>query len=504
MSDTATIALEVPDLEGLDRVSDGELIERMRAWGEARRFVDAGMSRLAAEVKARSSLELGHDGLAQRSGLRTPDALVSSVTGTSGPEARTMVAVGEMLDAPSPWLAEVASGVGAGEVSVGAAAAIQQGLGLPSADVAADDLADAAHRLVTEAATLPPEKVARRARELRDQLDADGVADREAMLRQKRFLRLTPLPDGMTRVSGLLDPESAALVTDAIDCVTSPRRGGPRFVDETQKARAEAIITDTRSTEQLTLDALVEMIRIAGAADPGRVFGTRKPGVRIHATVADLDRRTGCRTPRRSNRRDLHRHRPTTSLRRRVPPDPVRRLRPRPRPGTHPTPVHRKTAHRARRHLGRMRHPRLRPTTLLDRSPPRRRMGQTPRPHRCDQRGPALPPPPHVDPRPRPTNPPPRHPILDRPTTRQPTQTPTHAPRVQEPHPPESTTRNRRTKQRADTRRLAAPRGVQRRAPASPGSAGSRGAWWSRLTIPRFQYPLAATCSAGRPSSWRR
>lgn len=293
MTPTATIALEVPDLAGLDRASDLELIERMRRWAEARRFVDAGMSRLAAEVTTRSSLELGHDGLAQRSGMRTPDALVSSVTGMSGPEARAMVAVGEMLDAPSPWLAEVATGVGNGDVSVGAAAAIQQGLGLPSADVAADDLADAAHTLMVEAAILPPEKVARRARELRDQLDADGVADREVLLREKRFLRLTPLPDGMTRVSGLLDPESAALVTDAIDLVTAPRRGGPRFVDRTQKARAEAIVNDSRTTEQLALDALVEMVRIAGAADEGRVFGTRKPGVRLHATVADLDRRAG-------------------------------------------------------------------------------------------------------------------------------------------------------------------------------------------------------------------
>jgi hypothetical protein len=293
MIPTATITLEVPDLEGIDRASDLDLIECMRRWGEARRRVEAGMSRLAAQVKARSSLELGYDGLAQRSGMRTPDALVSSVTGASGPEARTMVTVGEMLTAPSPWLAEVAAGVSAGDVSIGAAAAIQQGLGSPNADIAADDLADAAHTLVVEAATLPPEKVARKARELRDELDAQGVADREAHLREKRFLRLTPLPDGMTRIAGLLDPESAALVTDAIDLVTAPRRGGPRFVDETQKARADAIVSDPRTTDQLALDALVEMVRIAGSADEGRVFGTRKPGVRVHVTVADLERRDG-------------------------------------------------------------------------------------------------------------------------------------------------------------------------------------------------------------------
>ncbi len=293
MSTTAMIGLEVPDLEGLERAGDLEIIEWMRRWGEARRLIDAGLSRLAGEVKARSSLEVGHDGLAQRSGARTADALVSQVTGTSGAEARALVTVGELMDAPSPWLAEVADGVGAGDVSVAAAAAIQQGLGAPSSDVAADDLADAAHILVVEAAILPPEKVARRARELRDQLDADGVADREALLRDKRFLRLTPLPDGMTRVSGLLDPESAALVTDAIDLVTAPRRGGPRFVDPTQKARADDVVNDSRTTDQLALDALVEMVRIAGAADEGRVFATRKPSVRVHVTVADLDRRRG-------------------------------------------------------------------------------------------------------------------------------------------------------------------------------------------------------------------
>ena len=293
MSTTAMIGLEVPDLEGLDRASDRDIIEWMRRWGEARRLVDAGLSRLAGEVKARSSLELGLGGLAQRSGARTADAFVSQVTGTSGHEARALVTVGEMMEAPSPWLAEVAGGVGAGDVSVAAAAAIQQGLGVPTSDVAADDLADAAHTLVVEAAILPPEKVARRARELRDQLDADGVADREALLREKRFLKLIPLPDGMTRLTGLLDPESAALVTDAIDLVTAPRRGGPRFVDPAQKARADAIVGDSRTTEQLTLDALVEMVRIAGAADDGRVFATRKPGVRVHITVADLDRRAG-------------------------------------------------------------------------------------------------------------------------------------------------------------------------------------------------------------------
>jgi hypothetical protein len=198
-----------------------------------------------------------------------------------------------LLDAPPVWLGDVAAGVADGSVSVGAAAAIVTGLGEPTADVGADDLLDAAQTLVAEAASLPPEKVAKRARELRDELDAAGIADREEALRQKRLLRLTPRPDGMTSIFGLLDPESAALVTDAIDCVTAPRRNGPRFLDDTERARADAIMNDPRTTEQLALDALVEMIRIASVADPGRVFGIRKPAVRVHVDASDLEQREG-------------------------------------------------------------------------------------------------------------------------------------------------------------------------------------------------------------------
>jgi len=285
--------LEVPDLSAISAASDGELISTMRAWAQARRIVDAGLATLAGEVAARSTFELGYGGLAQRAGARTADGLVSQLTGTSGVEARAITTVGAMMTAPAPWLGEVATRVAAGDVSVGAAAAIQTGLGSPSPTVAADDLADAAHSLLSTAEGLPPEKVARHARELRDELDEAGVADREAAMREKRFLRLTPQADGMTRLFGLLDPESAALVKDAMDAVTSPRRGGPRFVDPAATARAEAIVNDPRTTEQLSLDALVQMVRIATTADAGRVFGVRQPAVRVHVTATDLKRGSG-------------------------------------------------------------------------------------------------------------------------------------------------------------------------------------------------------------------
>jgi len=292
----AATVIELPELSSVARASDSELERLLGVVAAAKRRVDACAAVLAGEVERRSDRELGYSGLAQRTGDRTADGFVARVTGASGVEARQLVTVGKLLDAPPPWLSGVAAGVDSGEVSIGAAAAITTGLGAPSGSVAADDLLDAADRLLVETAGLPPEKVARRAREVRDELDAAGVADREAQLREKRFLRLTPLPDGMTRIFGMLDPESAALVTDAIDCVTAPRRGGPRFLNPDELARVEAMERDPRTTEQIAVDALVQMIRIAGAADSGRVFGVRKPAVRVHLDSRDLAAGEGAAT----------------------------------------------------------------------------------------------------------------------------------------------------------------------------------------------------------------
>lgn len=288
MSALATAAIEVPDLSVLRRVSDTELQDALRAWGATRKRVDAVLAALSGEVRRRSARERGAAGLAQSSGSRTPDVFVTQATGLSGVEARQLVSVGGMLDGEDPWLAPVAEAVAAGEVSVGAAAAIRAGLGTPTPLVAADDLQDAAERLAREAATLPPEKVARLAREARDDLDPVGVATREEQLRSKRWLRFTPLPSGMTGVRGELDPESSAVVADAVGALLAPRRGGPRFVDSEELARAEALEKDPRTHEQLAVDALVELVRVATAADPDRVFGRRRPAVVVHVDARDL------------------------------------------------------------------------------------------------------------------------------------------------------------------------------------------------------------------------
>jgi hypothetical protein len=288
---TASDPLVIPDLSGMARLADAELMTLQSTLAAGRRRLDAASAAVAGEIARRSAHDLGYSGLAQRLGARTPEKLVARLAGLSAPEARAMVTVGESLGADAPWLDAVKEAVVAGEVSVGAAAAISVGLGRPTDDVSADELAAAATDLIDEAAHQTPERVAVQARKARDDLDVAGVAEREAQVRSRRFLRLIPQDDGMTRLVGLLDPESAALVTDALDRVTMPRRGGVRFVDPDEQVRAEAIVADTRTTEQLALDAFVHMVRLAGRVDDGRIFGERGPAVRVHVSLADLERR---------------------------------------------------------------------------------------------------------------------------------------------------------------------------------------------------------------------
>jgi hypothetical protein len=94
--------------------------------------------------------------------------------------------------------------------------------------------------------------------------------------------------DGMTAINGLLDPLSAALVRDAFDRVTMPRRAGVRFVDPLEQQRREDAMSDTRSIEQLMADAFVEMVKTAAAADKGKLFGSKTPAVRLHVRASDV------------------------------------------------------------------------------------------------------------------------------------------------------------------------------------------------------------------------
>lgn len=316
----AVAVFDVPALarieaEVVEALGDEALLTLQARLADLRRRTETNLAVLAEEVARRSHHSLGHDGLAQRLGRRTAHQLVQQVTQTSAREAAALVRVGAMLGGvdskaagrgagvsptpaahpTSPWLEPIATAIATARLSVEAGDTVARALGQPDQYVTAGHLSSAATQLVAEAAVLTLEQLAVRARNARALLDLDGqpeqVAEREQALRDRRYLFLSRQADGMTRLSGLLDPESAAVVRDAVDGATSPRRGGPRFVSPGERTRAEKLLRDARTTEQLALDALVDLVRIGGDTAPTEIIGTRSPAVQV--IVAERDLRSG-------------------------------------------------------------------------------------------------------------------------------------------------------------------------------------------------------------------
>lgn len=318
------------DTERLRGFDDDELMRLAELVATQERMVRAHSALIAGEVARRSRPELGLRGMAQSRGHRTPAELMRVTTGSSLAEAKRGVAMGTMLAEADeaeravepqaivdpgtgevlevlvpepvtparPWMAPVLARVRTGEVSVEQADAIRRGLGEPdratgdadqdASRITVEQLAAAAGSLAAEARSLDADRLLVRARELRDELDVAGVAVRERRRYEARSLRVFRQADGMSRLVWMMDPETAAVVGEVYDRVTSPKLGGPRFVDAQQHARAERIEGDPRTAEQYASDAFADLLRAGRAADPELLVGEGAPAVRVLVTAAEL------------------------------------------------------------------------------------------------------------------------------------------------------------------------------------------------------------------------
>jgi hypothetical protein len=257
--------------------------------------LDAVAALAAGEIGRRSSRDLGYSGLAQSQGFRSPEEFLQSVSGLTRTEATKLVKVGAVLVDPSPssplasvWHSAIGAAVSAGDISADAAQAILRGLGSPDATVTPLQLSAAADQLLADARTLNADVLFRHARQLRDLLDADGIATREAQRQDLRYFRAGRRPDGMVSGSFLLDEEDGTLLLSALDSALSPRRGGPRFTDPDARAAAEALVVDPRTNDQLAADVFAAMLRLAVDADPSTLFGRHRPAVRVLITDHNL------------------------------------------------------------------------------------------------------------------------------------------------------------------------------------------------------------------------
>ncbi len=313
-----TAALEaVPaDVTAFRDLDEGSLLELNRRHAEAQRRLGATGALIAAEIVRRSAHELGSEGLARRSGLRTPEQFIRVTTGVTAQQAGVAVKVGTMvLEAADegrvdgatgevsipakPWMSAVVVAVRAGRISPAAAESIASGLGTPNSAVSVDALREAALVLCAEAVGVDgrpgtdPDKLFTRARQLRDELDVDGVKLREEERRAQRGASWSDLPTGMSRLVLMLDPENAAPMKEVFDRATSPKLGGVRFVDAERAARASAIVDDPRTPAQLALDAFVQLVMLGADAPTDFLLGSGAPVIKIAATRTTVDTRRG-------------------------------------------------------------------------------------------------------------------------------------------------------------------------------------------------------------------
>ncbi|MGV9769044.1 DUF222 domain-containing protein [Microbacterium sp. NPDC003461] len=278
----------------------------------------------AGVVSARSSRAAGHKGLAQGRGHRNAVALVQELSGSTRGDAARQVRVGQSLvesalggngagaepaTAPEgldpaaaaeqsvppavPWHDPVDQALLSGVVTAAQMDAILRGLGHPptgsssqdsspaSADAAVEAWRLAAEQLVAVAAECTVEDLATAARVLRDRLDPEGAEARFLARFEARAFRMWTDADGVQHAKIVFDDEGAAWMRTVIDAALRPRRGGPRFVDPDEAAKAQQLTDDPRTNDQLTYDLILGVLRAGAVADAETVFGARQPGVRV-------------------------------------------------------------------------------------------------------------------------------------------------------------------------------------------------------------------------------
>jgi hypothetical protein len=298
----SAVSCGVAEVQAAD---DAALVALSRLAAHAKHLVEAHLALIAGEIAARSTREMGHSGLAQREGFRSAEELLKTTTGSTGREAVTAVRVGRMVreaavdlgvdpgtgavvEAAEPWLACVAAAVSAGTLSVGAADAIRTGLGQPTENVPAAALAGAALQLCELAVSVDVDRLLKRAREFRDDLDEAGIVDRERECFEKRSLRMFPLGNGMGRLIWDLDPESYATVLELNNRATSPKRG-VRFVGGPDQEKAEQILNDPRSIGQLASDTFLSLLQAGADTDSTRMLGSGGAAIRVLVTKETLE-----------------------------------------------------------------------------------------------------------------------------------------------------------------------------------------------------------------------
>ena len=304
-------------LDAMRRFGDDAVIDIVAIASEVKHDADRIIAVGAAVLAERSRREKGQSGTAAVHGHSSPISLVQSISGGTRADAARAVRIGEALldgvppeaesgvvDAAEeraeptsvPWHDVVRRAMLSGRLTPPQHEAILRGLGDPplgsiedvidgeaafDAETAREVWALAATQLIAEADGVEVEELVRRARQVRDALDPVGTERRAAQRFEARSFRKWTDANGARHAHINFDDESAAFWDAVIDSALRPRRGGPRFISDDERAAAAELVADTRTNEQLAYDLVSDVFRAGALASASDVFGARQPGVRM-------------------------------------------------------------------------------------------------------------------------------------------------------------------------------------------------------------------------------
>lgn len=238
-------------------------------------------------VRAGESLVGATDGVTDAGGPAGDGGAGVDGPGVDGPGVDGGLDLG--LDAGSPvpvrpWHACLGEALMRGRLSTAQVDAIRSGLGEPptrQGESCAEVWALGAEQLIDIAAEITVEQLGGEARAVRDMLDVVGAQERAERNFAARSFRMWVDADGVSHAHIRFDDEAAAWVGAVRDAALRPRRGGPRFMTDEERAAADELSTDPRTNAQLEYDLFVDLLQAGGLANPADVFGSRQPGVRM-------------------------------------------------------------------------------------------------------------------------------------------------------------------------------------------------------------------------------
>ncbi|MCS3843602.1 HNH endonuclease signature motif containing protein [Microbacterium sp. AK031] len=255
----------------------------------------AGTGAGPAGTEAGSGDPGDEDAAGSHTGSSGPDDGASGGEGVGGGASAGAGASTLEHDAPMPWHEPLRQSLFAGKITPAQHDAIFRGMGQPPARDGVDSPTDAmievwslaAAQLAQEAADMSVEDLARRARQVRDTLDPQGVQERFERSYAARSWRSWRNTDGQHHTHIISDDETAAWLESIRDAALRPRRGGPRFMTDEERAAASALVDDPRTNDQIAYDLFMDILRagaLANAADDG---GCMFPECRVPASYCE-------------------------------------------------------------------------------------------------------------------------------------------------------------------------------------------------------------------------